>query len=184
MFSNLNLPNKLTLSRMFLAPVYLLFMLWEFDYHFLVAAAIFGAASLTDFFDGRLARKYNQITVFGKLCDPIGDKMLTAAALLAFMKFGYCSIWVVMIVLSREFVIASLRMILLSQDIVLPAGILGKIKTASQMVFTVIVMFLMHFQPENGVLASNIMMWITAVLTAVSGIKYLADSAKQIDFTK
>lgn len=184
MIKNLNLPNKLTLSRMILAPVYLLFMMWDFKYHFLVAAAIFGIASLTDFFDGRLARKYNQITVFGKLCDPIGDKMLTVAALLAFMQNGYCSIWVLMIVLSREFVIASLRMVLLSQNIVLAAGILGKIKTACQMVFTVAVMFLMHFEPPYAALASNVMMWIVAVLTAVSGIKYLIDGVKKIDFTK
>lgn len=187
MLKKLNLPNKLTLSRMIIAPIYLALMLVDFEYHFLVAAIVFGIASLTDFFDGMLARKYNQITVFGKLCDPIGDKMLTVAALLAFLQHGYCSIWVIMIVLSREFVVTSLRMVALTQNIVIAAGILGKIKTACQMVFTVIVMILMQFGLPEGFpvsvsAVSNVLMWIVAVLTVASGIKYLVDGFKTIDF--
>lgn len=172
---------------MIIAPIYLALMLIDFKYHFLVAAVLFGIASLTDFFDGMLARKYNQITVFGKLCDPIGDKMLTFAALLAFLQHGYCSIWVIMIVLSREFVVTSLRMVALTQNIVIAAGILGKIKTACQMVFTVIVMILMQFGlpesfPVSVATVSNILMWIVAILTVASGIKYLVDGFKMIDF--
>lgn len=189
MLRKLNLPNKLTLSRMIIAPVYLALMLLEFPHHFLVAAIVFGIASLTDFFDGMLARKYNQITVFGKLCDPIGDKMLTVAALLAFLQHGYCSIWVLMIVLSREFVVTSLRMVALTQNIVIAAGILGKIKTACQMVFTVVVMLLLQFGlPEDFPLSvatiSNVLMWVVALLTVASGIKYLVDGFKLIDFDR
>ena len=84
----LNLPNKLTLIRMFLAPIYLALMLIEFPYHYIVALAVFAVASLTDMLDGKIARKNNLITVFGKLLDPLADKMLTTAALLAFMREG------------------------------------------------------------------------------------------------
>ena len=113
--------------------------------------------------------------------------MLTVAALLAFLQHGYCSIWVIMIVLSREFVVTSLRMVALTQNIVIAAGILGKIKTACQMVFTVIVMILMQFGlpesfPVSVATVSNILMWIVAILTVASGIKYLVDGFKMIDF--
>ena len=107
----LNLPNKLTLIRMFLAPIYLALMLIEFPCHYIVALAVFAVASLTDMLDGKIARKNNLITVFGKLLDPLADKMLTTAALLAFMREGWCSIWIVMIVLTREFAVAGVRLI-------------------------------------------------------------------------
>ena len=169
MLKKMNLPNKLTLSRMIIAPIYLALMLVEFESHFLVAAIVFGIASLTDFFDGRLARKYNQITVFGKLCDPVGDKMLFLAALLAFLKYGLCSSWVIMIVISREFIVTSLRMVAIEQGTVIAAGFWGKLKTVCQMVFTVIIMILMQFGkpsfiPFSVTAMSNTMMWIVAAL--------------------
>lgn len=189
MLKKMNLPNKLTLSRMIIAPVYLALMLARFNYHFLIAAIVFAIASLTDFFDGMLARKYDQITVFGKLCDPIGDKMLFLAALLAFLKYDLCSIWVIMIVISREFVITALRMVGVEQNVVIAAGIPGKIKTACQMVFTVVIMLALQFGMPDFVnisveLLSNILMWIIAVLTVISGAKYLIESRKLIDFSK
>lgn len=189
MLKKMNLPNKLTLSRMIIAPIYLAIMLADFEHHFLVAAIVFAIASLTDFFDGMLARKYDQITVFGKLCDPVGDKMLFLAATLAFLKYDLCSIWVIMIVISREFVVTSLRMVAVEQNVVIAAGILGKIKTACQMVFTVLIMLMLQFGLPQSFdisvsLVSNILMWIIAVLTVVSGAKYLIDSRKLIDFSK
>ncbi|MBQ8029611.1 MAG: CDP-diacylglycerol--glycerol-3-phosphate 3-phosphatidyltransferase [Clostridia bacterium] len=189
MLKKMNLPNKLTLSRMIIAPIYLLLMLIDFKNHFLWATIVFALASLTDFFDGKLARKYDQITVFGKLCDPVGDKMLFLAALLAFLKYDMCSIWVIMIVMSREFIITSLRMVAIDQNVVIAAGIWGKAKTVCQMVFTVLIMLIMQFGvPEGFVLEaetiSNILMWIVAFLTVISGIKYLIDSRKLIDFKK
>lgn len=189
MLKKMNLPNKLTLSRMIIAPIYLALMLVEFKHHFLVAAIVFGIASLTDFFDGKLARKYDQITVFGKLCDPVGDKMLFLAALLAFLKYGLCSSWVIMIVISREFIVTSLRMVAIEQGTVIAAGFWGKLKTACQMVFTVIIMILMQFGKPSFVSMSvtqisNILMWIVAVLTVVSGAVYLNSSRKIIDFSK
>ncbi|MCM1363794.1 MAG: CDP-diacylglycerol--glycerol-3-phosphate 3-phosphatidyltransferase [Faecalibacterium sp.] len=189
MLKKMNLPNKLTLSRMVIAPIYLALMLIDFKYHFLVAGIVFGIASLTDFFDGHLARKYNQITVFGKLCDPVGDKMLFLAALLAFLKYGMCSSWVIMIVISREFIITSLRMVAIEQNVVIAAGFWGKLKTACQMVFTVLIMIMMQFGLPSWCavsvsVISNILMWLVAVLTVVSGAKYLYDSKRLINFSK
>lgn len=190
----LNLPNKLTLIRMFLAPIYLALMLIEFPCHYIVALAVFAVASLTDMLDGKIARKNNLITVFGKLLDPLADKMLTTAALLAFMREGWCSIWIVMIVLTREFAVAGVRLIATAQGIVIPANYWGKAKTVSQMVFTIVIMLLAELDATFNIFAnagwftlarvSNIMLWITAVLTVVSGITYFVDSKKLIDFSK
>lgn len=190
----LNLPNKLTLIRMFLAPIYLALMLIEFPYHYIVALAVFAVASLTDMLDGKIARKNNLITVFGKLLDPLADKMLTTAALLVFMREGWCSIWIVMIVLTREFAVAGVRLIATAQGIVIPANYWGKAKTVSQMVFTIVIMLLAELDATFDIFAnagwftlarvSNIMLWITAVLTVVSGITYFVDSKKLIDFSK
>ena len=190
----LNLPNKLTLIRMFLAPIYLALMLIEFPYHYIVALAVFAVASLTDMLDGKIARKNNLITVFGKLLDPLADKMLTTAALLAFMREGWCSIWIVMIVLTREFAVAGVRLIATAQGIVIPANYWGTAKTVSQMVFTIVIMLLAELDATFNIFAnagwftlarvSNIMLWITAVLTVVSGITYFVDSQKLIDFSK
>ena len=186
----LNLPNKLTLIRMFLAPIYLALMLIEFPCHYIVALAVFAVASLTDMLDGKIARKNNLITVFGKL----PEKTLPPAALLAFMREGWCSIWIVMIVLTREFAVAGVRLIATAQGIVIPANYWGKAKTVSQMVFTIVIMLLAELDATFDIFAnagwftlarvSNIMLWITAVLTVVSGITYFVDSKKLIDFSK
>ena len=189
MIKKLNLPNKLTLSRMIAAPIFLALMLIDFKDHYLAAAVVFVLASITDFFDGKLARKYNQITVFGKLCDPVGDKMLFLAALLAFLKVGCCSSWVIMIVISREFIITSLRMVAVEQGVVIAAGFWGKLKTACQMVFTSLILILLQFGlPESFAFTveqvSNVLMWILAALTVISGVKYVLDSRKTVDFSK
>lgn len=186
----MNLPNKLTVLRMILTPIYLAAMLIEFRYHYLVALLVFAVASITDFLDGNIARKKNIVTTFGKLCDPVADKMLTTAALLAFMQLGLCNIWVVMIVLTREFLVTSFRLVSSAQGVVIPAGILGKIKTVSQMVFSILIMlglFISEFVSldfEKFSLVSNILLWITAVLTVISGVKYIIDGKKMIDFSK
>ncbi len=185
----MNLPNKLTVLRIILTPFYLAAMLVDFDYHYLVAAIIFFIASVTDFLDGKIARKHNLITTFGKLCDPVADKMLTTAALLAFMHLDLCNIWIVMVVLTREFLVTSFRLVASAQGIVIPAGILGKLKTVSQMVFSIVIMIMVHIAETAGTdfatisLVSNILMGISALLTVVSGVKYMLDGKKIIDFS-
>ena len=186
----MNLPNKLTVARIIMTPVYLAAMMIEFDFHYLVAAAIFIIASITDFVDGKLARQNNQVTTFGKLCDPLADKMLTTAALLAFMDMGICNIWIVMIILTREFLVTSFRLVASAQGVVIAANIWGKLKTVSQMVVSIAIMLAIHFVNAYSVdfgmfaLISNIFLGITAVLTVVSGIKYIVDGIKVIEFSK
>ena len=194
----LNLPNILTISRIVITPIFLFVILMEsLQHRFLLACIIFAIGSITDAVDGHLARKNNQITNFGKFLDPIADKILTTSALLAFMSMGLCNIWIVMLVLTREFAIASVRMIAASNGVVIPANVWGKIKTVTQMVFTILIMLLgeayyivestdtiLFSKLPDLSLVSNGLLWITAIFTVISGAVYLIDSRKIIDFTK
>ena len=149
----MNTPNKLTVLRMILAPVFWLFFLAQsIPYHYWWAVLVFSARR--DYGCGRWqARAENdQITVFGKLLDPVADKMLTTAALLGFMQVGLCNIWIVMIVLTREFAVTSVRLIASAEGVVIPANIWGKLKTVSQMTFTIVIMMLAAVQ-EMGFVA-------------------------------
>ena len=194
----LNIPNMLTIARIIITPFFLWTILSEsLPHRFLIACIVFSIGAITDAVDGYLARKNNQITNFGKFLDPIADKVLTTSALLAFMSMGLCNIWIVMLVLTREFAIASIRMIAASGGVVIPANVWGKIKTVTQMVFTILIMVLgeVYFILENSYteliaklpdlsLISNGLLWITAIFTVVSGVIYIYDSRKIIDFTK
>lgn len=186
----MNLPNKLTIFRIVLTPVYLFLFSAEFIKHnFLYSFIVFIIASLTDAVDGKIARKYNMITDFGKIADPIADKILTTAVLLCFMQMNLCNLWVVIIVLAREFTVSALRIVAASQGSVIPANIFGKIKTVSQMVFSVIVMLFIVLENEgvysleNINILSSVMMWIMAIFTVVSGVIYVKDSLKVIDIS-
>ena len=194
----LNLPNIITVARIIITPVFLaVFLMDSLPNRFLIACIIFTIASISDAVDGYLARKNNQVTNFGKFLDPIADKVLTTSALLAFMSMGLCNIWIVMIVLTREFAIASVRMIAATNGVVIPANIWGKIKTISQMVFTILIMLLgeayyiveklnidLFAKLPDLSLISNGLLWVTAILTVISGWIYLNDSKKIIDFIK
>lgn len=183
----MNLPNKITLGRMFIAPIFLAVYLAGIEHKFLFSAIIFALGAITDALDGRIARKNNIVTNFGKLLDPIADKMLVTAGLLAFMKDGLCSIWIVMIILTRDFAVTSLRMIAAAQNLVIPANIGGKIKTVAQMVSFIAVMVLCEISEVfslgfNMSLISNILMGVTAVISVVSGAVYMANGWKMINF--
>ena len=186
----LNTPNKLTISRMIITILYLFVFTAEFIPHrYLIGLIVYAIGAFTDFLDGRLARKNNQITVVGKLLDPVADKMLTTTALLVFMQIQLCSIWIIVIVLTREFVITSLRLVASAQGTVIPANIWGKLKTATQMVFTIAIMVLIWINDEftqiaNLAVISNILLGITAVLAVVSGVIYIIDSINTVDFSK
>lgn len=187
----MNTPNKLTIFRVVLVPLYMLFMLMEqIPYHYLIAFVLFTVASVTDLIDGKMARKNAQVTNFGKFLDPLADKILTTAALLCLMQLGLCNVWVVMIVIAREFLVTSIRLIAASEGTVIAANMWGKVKTTVQMVATIFVILVLSVM-EFGVLewfpialVSNILMWITALFTVVSGGKYLFDNVKLIDITK
>ncbi len=187
----MNTPNKLTVLRMVLTPFFLAALIIEaIPHNYLFGLVFFSVAAITDFIDGKLARKNNQITVFGKLLDPVADKMLTTAAFLGFMQLGICNIWIVMIVLTREFVVTSLRLVASAQGIVVAANFWGKAKTMSQMVSIVVILvageaITLGILPSGFNLSffSNFLLWITAVLTVISGIKYAVDISRQIDVT-
>ena len=184
----MNLPNKLTLLRVIMIPFFVLFLLWQFTaFNVLISLVIFAAASLTDLFDGKIARKYNLVTDFGKFLDPLADKALVMAALVGFVGLGWCSSVPVMIILFREFMVSALRLVVKSGDgVVVPAGWFGKIKTAFTMTSLCLIMLLKGLEPIGiaipftGVIC-NILIWVSAILTAASGIQYLIAYRKVID---
>ncbi|MDR1464991.1 MAG: CDP-diacylglycerol--glycerol-3-phosphate 3-phosphatidyltransferase [Oscillospiraceae bacterium] len=191
--TKLNTPNRLTLLRVVLTPLFLAAMLLPLSHRYLWAALLFCLASATDFLDGHLARQRNQITVFGQLLDPVADKILATAALLAFMQLGWCNIWAVMLVLTREFLITSVRLVAVSQGMVIPANRWGKAKTVSQMTFTALLLFLadlrnwvpaLPMSDKAFTLLANVLMWLVAAMTLVSGLTYLSGARKVINFTK
>lgn len=184
----MNLPNKLTIIRFVLAPVFLVLMLVEFNHHLLLAFIVFFAAAITDILDGSIARKRSIVTNFGKFLDPIADKMLTSSAFLAFtfLGYGYGIVWITFIVLAREFIIASVRLLAADNGKVVAANSLGKLKTVMQMTavgFTIAFEYFIAqfaFIPENWFMPMRItysaLLWIAALLTLASGVKYVADN--------
>ena len=162
----MNLPNKLTLLRIILIPIFMGVLYWGFSGATYVALAIFIIASLTDLLDGKITRKYNLVTDFGKFADPLADKMLVTAAMLWFVENGQMPAWALLIVICREFAVCGLRMIASDKGRVIAAGWSGKVKTASTMV-CVVVMFL----PIPPVV-NTVCVWVITLTTLYSGVEY------------
>ena len=163
----MNLPNKLTMLRILLIPVFMVVLYWGFPGATWVALAIFIIASFTDLLDGKIARKYNLVTDFGKFADPLADKMLVTAAMLWFVEIGQMPAWALLIVIVREFAVSGLRMIASDKGRVIAAGWSGKVKTASTMVGLILWMML----PENTIV--GLVVSAVIVLTTVySGVEY------------
>ena len=164
----MNLPNKLTILRVILIPFFVVFMLFDITgaADKWIALVIFCVASLTDMLDGKIARKYNLVTDFGKFADPLADKMLVTAALLWFVEIGQMPAWALLIVLVREFAVSGLRMIASDKGRVIAAGWSGKVKTASTMV-CIVLMFL----PIPGWL-NTVCVAVIAITTLYSGVDY------------
>ena len=196
----MNTPNKLTIARMIATPTFLAVMLIEaLPYRFFIAMLLFAAASLTDMIDGKMARKYNLVTDFGKFLDPLADKMLTTSAYLGFIfvfkDTPYCwqMVAIVFIVLFREFMVSSLRLVTVSSGgKVVAANIWGKLKTVSQMVGIVVALLAYTLISDFGITsitaASNILIialfWLSAVLCVISGVIYLVACKDYIDPAK
>ncbi len=193
----MNLPNKLTLVRMLLVPVFMVFTtMSQFGTAsfnptlYLVAGVVFAAASFTDFLDGYLARKWNMVTDFGKFSDPLADKLLTTVAFLYMMRDGVCSPIVLAIILAREFSVSGLRMVAAGakDGKVIAANMWGKVKTVLQMLTIIFYYFAMGFASTgNEALLSGItqgLCWLVAIVTAVSGMKYLWDNRSFIQNAK
>lgn len=187
----MNLPNKLTVARLIMAPIFLATLLIEFPHHYLVALIVFCMASITDYIDGNMARKCNLVTDFGKFLDPLADKMLTTSAFLGFIHLGigYGITWITFIVLIREFLITSLRLVSAGKGNVIAANIWGKAKTVSQMLAVIVAIggrYVTSFFENSSVacavdIVTNIMLWISAVLTVFSGVIYVIQNKDFID---
>ena len=194
----MNLPNKLTMMRVVLVPVFMIFAALshygtaDFNAAFMLTAGIiFAVASFTDFLDGYLARKNNLVTDFGKFMDPLADKCLTTAAFIYKVTDGVCSPIVLAVILFREFAVAGVRMLAAETGTVIAANMWGKVKTVLQML-SIIFYFFGTALCWNGtlesitvvVLVSILLCWLVAIVTAVSGIKYLWDNRSFINTAK
>jgi CDP-diacylglycerol--glycerol-3-phosphate 3-phosphatidyltransferase len=184
----MNLPNKLTVSRLILTAIFLLAMFVEFPFHITAALVLFVAASLTDLFDGIIARRRNLVTDFGKLMDPLADKVLICSAFIAYIELEWMPAWMVIVIVARELAITGLRLLAASKNIVLAAERQGKNKTISQ-ITAAIALLVTHSHADWGIFGqlfafeiaghawawwvAEISKWVAVVLTALSGFLYL-----------
>ena len=174
----MNLPNKLTMLRILMIPVFCVFALLGQQWAQYVALGIYVLACLTDMLDGKIARKRNLVTDFGKFADPIADKLLVMAALVILVDTGRMPSWVCIVMLAREFIISGFRLVAAGGGKVIAAGTLGKWKTVFQMISTIALMLLVPVAGgallgKFGVILANVLMYIAAVLTIVSGAEYI-----------
>ena len=173
----MNTPNKLTVARMILVPFLVVFLLtgWGGEANRWICLAIFVAASVTDWFDGHLARKYNLITNFGKFMDPLADKLLVCSAMICMIELDKLPAWVVIIIIGREFIISGFRLIAAENGIVLAAHYWGKFKTVSQMIM--IILLMLDFGGIFTVL-TQIFIWLSVALTIISLLTYIMQNRK------
>ncbi len=177
----MNLANRITLFRIFLVPIFMFFLLIQIgDYGTYIAVAIFIIAAATDGLDGYIARKKKQVTNFGKFIDPLADKLLVTAALISLIELNQLSSWVVMIIISREFVVTSLRIIAVSEGVVIAASMWGKIKTTTQIIAIIAMLINLPFS-ILGIPLENIIMLIAVIFTVFSGVEYLVKNKEVIN---
>ncbi|MDD2215149.1 MAG: CDP-diacylglycerol--glycerol-3-phosphate 3-phosphatidyltransferase [Eubacteriales bacterium] len=167
----MNLPNKLTMLRIILIPIFIILLTKGYS---IIAAVLFILAAATDALDGHLARKYNLITNFGKIMDPLADKLLVTSALICLVELGQVAGWMVIVILAREFIITGLRAVAAGEGIVIAAGKSGKIKTVLQMLALSVILlqnwpFSLFTKQPIGIY----ILWIAVIMTIYSGIEYI-----------
>ncbi len=169
----MNLPNKLTILRVIMIPFFVFFMLSDSmgEYGKWIALAIFIVASLTDLLDGKIARKYNLVTNFGKFADPLADKLLVCSALVCLVGKGKIAAWVVIIIIAREFIISGFRLVAADNGVVIAASYWGKVKTVFQMLM--IIVLIMDIQNQAFRLLGDVLVAIALVLTVISLADYM-----------
>jgi CDP-diacylglycerol--glycerol-3-phosphate 3-phosphatidyltransferase len=174
----MNLPNSLTVSRIFLVPLLVVVLLTKFEGRQIfgvpkeiVGAAIFAIASLTDWADGYLARRRKQITLLGQVIDPLADKLLTSAALISLVQMDLAQSWMVAVIIGREFAVTTLRSLAYSRGIAMPASPLGKIKMVAQVV-AILALILAHGQTREFLLIGQAALWVVVVTALVSAADY------------
>ena len=168
----MNLPNKLTILRTVMIPFFILFLYtdWFHGYDKIIAAVIFIAASLTDMLDGKIARKYNLVTNFGKFMDPLADKLLVCSAMICMIEMGKLPAWIVIVIIAREFIISGFRLVASDNGIVIAASYWGKFKTVFQM--AMIIVLIADFGGIFDIIA-QVLIWIALALTVISLIDYI-----------
>ncbi|MFD2638339.1 CDP-diacylglycerol--glycerol-3-phosphate 3-phosphatidyltransferase [Piscibacillus salipiscarius] len=180
----MNIPNKITISRIFLIPIFIILIVVPFDWGLLsigeydlpvdhlIAAILFLIASFTDWVDGHYARKYNLVTNLGKFLDPLADKLLVSAALICLVELGMAPAWIVIIIISREFAVTGLRLVAAGEGIVLAAGQMGKLKTTLQI--GAAGFLLLHHFPFSyiGFPIGTVFLYAAALITVISGVDY------------
>lgn len=164
----MNLPNKLTVMRMIMIVPFVVLLLCGQDY---IACAIFILASLTDLLDGKIARKYNLVTNFGKFMDPLADKLLVCAAMICLVDMGRLASWIVIIIISREFIISGFRLIASDNGVVIAASYWGKFKTTFQMIM--IVLLILNINNSIVALITTAVVYIALALTVISLVDYI-----------
>lgn len=166
----MNLPNKLTIFRVILIPFFVVLLLFDITaYDKWIALAIFIIASLTDFLDGHIARKYDLVTNFGKFMDPLADKLLVCSAMICLVELSRIPAWVVIVIIAREFIISGFRLVASDNGVVIAASYWGKFKTT----FQILMICLMIADLEPLALITQIMMWVALALTVISLVDYL-----------
>lgn len=172
----MNLPNKLTILRVILISFFVFFLISPFfdGYGNYIALAIFIIASLTDMADGKIARKYNLVTNFGKFMDPLADKLLVCSAMICLVDLKLIPVWVVLIIISREFIISGFRLVASDNGIVIAASYWGKFKTTFQMLMVIVIIFNINLQLGWLNVLGTILIYVALVLTVVSLIDYIA----------
>lgn len=189
----MNLPNKLTLMRIGLVPFYIFFLLMPgIPHHWLIALVIFAAASYTDHLDGKIARKYNLITDFGKFADPLADKIMIVAALACFLQLGLTDAVVLTVIISREFMVTALRLVASAKGKVVAANAWGKAKTISQIVAVLLIMLMQYWLELSSLTSVGLpfgeqtaavfwwsgaaALWLSTLLTIISGVIYMVQN--------
>ena len=169
----MNLPNKLTVLRVLMVPFFVLFMLTDLGgaANKWIALAIFVVASLTDLLDGKIARKYNLVTNFGKFMDPLADKLLVCSAMICLIEQGSLAAWIVIVIIAREFIISGFRLVASDNGIVIAASYWGKFKTVFQM--AMVIVLIMDLGGAFDVIGQALI-WISLALTIISLIDYVA----------
>lgn len=194
----MNLPNKLTLLRVFLIPFFLLFMYLDIPFHYLIALVIFSAASITDALDGKIARSRNLVTNFGKFLDPLADKVLVISALAVFTEISEIHVGAVplIIISAREFMVSGLRLLAANSGVVVAAGMWGKLKTAFTMIAIIASLVWLSVRYDFGFSLPSamitavdsviipVLIWISTALTIISGLVYLKGYWHLIDSDK
>lgn len=170
----MNVPNRLTILRVIIIPLFVVVMLCpEFPCSDYVAGGLFIAACVTDFFDGYLARKYNQVTTFGKFMDPLADKLLVSAALICFLADADSAmpVWAVIVIISREFIISGFRLVAAEKGVTIAANYWGKVKTVVQMIMSILLIF--DFQHPFFRILNVIFVYAAVILTVISLVDYI-----------